>query len=109
MKTEFCIIHFPGDDALSFETRVPVIHELSVKAGAIAADETIDVLGKVDLASEMMRASNAYLAAIALHMEPSGRGAQVAALFDVQAAFLAGFVGRVQQLMMHAGIGVTKH
>ncbi|CAD6524641.1 hypothetical protein LMG27952_01747 [Paraburkholderia hiiakae] len=109
MKDETCIIHLPGDDMLPFETRVPVIHRISVAAGAVAADEVLDVLERVDLASEVANAVGAFLAEVEREIRQAGLDSHEVTLHAMQAAFLAGFVGRVQQVMMHAGIGVVKH
>ncbi|WP_153134748.1 hypothetical protein [Paraburkholderia agricolaris] len=109
MQNYTCIIHFPGDDAPPFETRVAVVHEVAVTAGALAADAVIDTLDKTDMAAEMQHAVSLFMGTCVRDFEPSGRPGRIVALFDIQSAFLAGFVGRVQQVMMHAGIGVTRH
>lgn len=108
-ETCTCIIHFPGDSAPPFETRIVAVLQAAVTAGALAADAVIDALGKVDMAAEMQHSASLFMGTLAREVDPSGHPAQIIALFDVQAAFLAGFVGRVQQVMMHAGFGVVRH
>jgi hypothetical protein len=109
MHDDTCIIHFPGDNAPPFETRIAVVHQVAVTAGALAADVVIDVLDKTDMAAEMQHAANLFMRTFAREIDPTGRPRQITALFEIQAAFLAGFVGRAQQIMMHAGIGTTRH